>query len=119
MTAKKNIFLTQAGTQICRSFKVHNLIMCKSKVQVVVALVLIWLNKQKVDILFLQETYSTKDIENVWRSQWKGSIFFAHGSNHSCGVLVLVKDHLEFEVKSVLTDNNMVRTGLEYSLIYC
>ena len=66
---------------------------------------LIWLNKQKEDILFLQETYSTKDVENVWRSQWNGSIFFAHGSNHSCGVLVLVKDHLEFEVKSVLTDN--------------
>ena len=66
---------------------------------------LIWLNKQKADILFLQETYSTKAVENVWRSQWNGSIFFAHGSNHSCGVLVLVKDHLEFEVKSVLTDN--------------
>ena len=65
---------------------------------------LIWLNKQKADILFLQETYSSKDVENVWRSQWKRSIFFAHGSNHSCGVLVLVKDHLEFEVKSVLTD---------------
>ena len=35
---KKIIFLRWAGTQICSSFKVHNLITCKLKVQVVVSL---------------------------------------------------------------------------------
>jgi len=49
--------------------------------------VLIWLNKQNADIIYLQETYSTKEIENIWRCQWKGPIFFAHGTNRSCGVL--------------------------------
>ena len=33
-------------------------------------------------------------------------MFFAHGSNHSCGVLVLVRDSLEFEMKSIITDDN-------------
>ena len=33
-------------------------------------------------------------------------MFFAHGSNHSCGVLVLIKDGLEFDMKSKLADNN-------------
>ncbi|CAH3029055.1 unnamed protein product, partial [Porites evermanni] len=33
-------------------------------------------------------------------------MFFAHGSNHSCGVLVLVRDCLEFEMKSIITDDN-------------
>ena len=67
---------------------------------------LIWLQKQKVDIIFLQETYNTKEVENNWKRHWKGPMFFAHGSNHSCGVLVLVRDSLEFEMKSIITDDN-------------
>ena len=64
----------------------------------------IWLQKQNADIIFLQETYSTKDIENAWKYQWKGPIFFGHGSNRSCGVLILVRESLEFDLKSKLTD---------------
>ena len=39
----------------------------------------ICLNKQRADIINLQETYSSKDIENIWRTQWSGKMFFAHG----------------------------------------
>ena len=67
---------------------------------------LIWLQKQNADIIFLQETCSTKEVENNWKCQWKGPMYFAHGSNHSCGVLVLVRDSLDFKMKSMLTDNN-------------
>ena len=35
---KKIIYLTPAGTQICRGFKVHDLNTCESKVQVAVSL---------------------------------------------------------------------------------
>ena len=44
-----------------------------------------WLVNSDADIFFLQETYSTRDIENIWRKQWKGEVFFSHGSNHSRG----------------------------------
>ena len=57
------------------------------------------------DIFFLQETYSTRDIENIWRKQWKGKMFFSHGSNHSGGVLVLVKDNLDFKIHSTKEDS--------------
>ena len=33
-----------------------------------------WLIKQNSDICFLQETYSTEEIENRWRKQWLGDI---------------------------------------------
>ena len=56
------------------------------------------------DIIFLQETYSTRDIENIWRKQWKGEMFFSHGSNHSRGVLVLIKDNLDFKIHSTKVD---------------
>ena len=35
----------------------------------------IWLNKQNADIIYLQETYSSKDIENMWRTQWSGKMW--------------------------------------------
>ena len=57
-----------------------------------------------VDIIFLQETYSTRDIENIWRKQWKGEMFFSHGSNHSRGVLVLIKDNLDFKIHCTKVD---------------
>ena len=30
---------------------------------------LIWLQKQKMDLIFLKETYSTKEVENNWKCQ--------------------------------------------------
>ena len=47
------------------------------------------------DIVFLQETYSTEEVEAIWKTQYKGKMFFYHGTNPSCVVLVLVKDDLE------------------------
>ena len=51
-----------------------------------------WLMKQEADICFLQETYRTKEAENIWKQQWKGYMFFfSRGSEHSRGVLILIK----------------------------
>jgi len=61
--------------------------------------------KQKADIFFLQETYSTKEIENQWRKQWRGVLFFSHGTSHSKGVLILVRENLDFQVKSTHIDD--------------
>ena len=63
-----------------------------------------WLLKQKVDLCFLQETYSTKEVENIWKKQWKSEMFFLHGSEHSRGVPILIKNSLEFELISVRSD---------------
>ena len=63
-----------------------------------------WVTNQMADICFLQETYSTKEVEKVWKKQWKGQMYFSHGSEHSRGTLVLIKNSLEFEMKSVCLD---------------
>ena len=65
-----------------------------------------WLLKQNADIFFLQETYSTKEIENQWRKQWRGELFFSHGTSRSKGVLVLVRENLDFKVKSTYTNDS-------------
>ena len=64
-----------------------------------------WLVNSGADIFSLQETYSTRDIENFWRKQWKGEMLFLHGSNHSRGVLVLIRDNLDFKIHSTKVDS--------------
>ena len=39
----------------------------------------LWLSKEKSNIIFLQETYSTPEVENIWKSLWRGDIFFSQG----------------------------------------
>ena len=52
--------------------------------------ILNWLINQSTGISFLQETYGTVKVANQLRKQWPGELFFSHGSNHSCGVAILV-----------------------------
>ena len=55
--------------------------------------------------VFLQETYSTKDVESIWKTQWQGKLYFSHGSNHSCGVMILVKGDVDFKLNSIISDD--------------
>ena len=57
-----------------------------------------WLEDSKADVIFLQETYSSDDITNLWSSQGKGDIVFSQGSPHSCGVTILFKANLNYNI---------------------
>ena len=60
-----------------------------------------WIKYQKTHVIFLQETYWSLDIENIVRSEWRGPCFFSHGSNHSCGVAILLQLNLTLQKKSI------------------
>ena len=64
-----------------------------------------WIEKQKADIIFLQETYSTPEIITNWKFNWRGEMIYSHGSNHSRGVLVLIHQQLQFELKNSTIDD--------------
>ena len=58
--------------------------------------------------MFLQETHSTKKVENLWTSQWgsgKGSIHFSHGTSNSTGVLIAFREGLDVKMEATFTDN--------------
>ena len=66
-----------------------------------------WLNDRRYDIIFLQGTYSTTvDVEDIWRTQLRDKLFFAHGSNHSCGVNILVRSDLDFHPRTISCDDD-------------
>ena len=65
-----------------------------------------WLEKKRVDIALLQETYSAMSSEHTWKGEWKGPMFFSHGTTKSRGTLLLVRKDLDFQVKSAIADDD-------------
>ena len=50
-----------------------------------------WFKKQNADIVLVQETHWSKDIEHIIKNEWKGSVFFNHGNHNARGVAILTK----------------------------
>uniref|UniRef100_A0A8C5EKL9 Endonuclease/exonuclease/phosphatase domain-containing protein n=1 Tax=Gouania willdenowi TaxID=441366 RepID=A0A8C5EKL9_GOUWI len=44
---------------------------------------------KKLDVLFIQETHSTPELEADWKKEWGGQVHLSHGSSTSSGVGVL------------------------------
>ena len=60
--------------------------------------------KKNTDVIFLQETHSTKEVENQWRNEWGAEIIMSHRSSNSCGVAVLMKKGVEVIVHPKIMD---------------
>ena len=60
--------------------------------------IFLWLHQQKCDIAFLQETFLTRDLENTIKSEWSGTCIFDHGTNHSRGVTIFIRNGLPIDV---------------------
>ena len=43
--------------------------------------VLTWLKNKPENIILLQETHSTLELENEWKKTWDGELYFSHGNN--------------------------------------
>ena len=54
----------------------------------------------------LQETHSTLNDEKNWRKQWRGKLFFSHGTSNSTGVLVGFREGLDYSLNKEVKDNN-------------
>ena len=63
-----------------------------------------WLHGRMFQIDFLQEVYSSRDIEKIWSAEWGGKVVFCHGTKHSCGPLVLFHPSLNVDVENVEVD---------------
>ena len=57
-------------------------------------------------ILFLQETHSTFNDENIWKNDFNVPVFYSHGTSQSCGVLIAFFGNLNFSVNKQVGDKN-------------
>ena len=55
------------------------------------------------DIIFLQETHCTNELEASWQREWKNKVIFCNGTAQSAGVALLFKSSLCY--KNYLSDN--------------
>ena len=64
-----------------------------------------YFTRNRFDIILLQETYWTLDMESKIKSEWKGNVFFNHGTNISRGVAILVSSQLDHIISDTKRDN--------------
>ena len=61
---------------------------------------------KKADLIFLQETHSTKAGEYRWKKEWGSEIIFSHGSSNARGVAILIKRGLDIVVEQELLNSS-------------
>ena len=62
-------------------------------------------NRSRFDIVLLQETHWTIDMETQVKREWQGDVFCTNGTNSARSVAVLISSHLECNVKETRSDN--------------
>ena len=63
-------------------------------------------NKYPNGVYLLQETHSNTDVEQMWKMEWNGDIYFNHGTTDSCGVAVLIFPGLDLSIKNIQKDDS-------------
>ena len=56
--------------------------------------------------MFLQETHSTFNDENIWEDDFNGPVFYSHDTSQSCGVLIAYFGNLNFSNNKQVGDKN-------------
>ena len=56
--------------------------------------------------MFLRETYSNRKVEQKWKEDFHGKVFFSHGKTNSGGVLIAYIGTEIFAVKKQQTDHS-------------
>ena len=60
-----------------------------------------YLIEKEANIIFLQETHSTKKYEKIWKAQWKGKIIFDHGTSKSKGTCILISPDTDVQIQKI------------------
>ena len=65
-----------------------------------------WLNRNNSHIIFLQEVYCNDNDIAKWEREWGGSFYTNHGTNHSRGILIGIKNNIDVKCEKVYNDNH-------------
>ena len=57
-------------------------------------------------IVILQETHSSENTESEWKNDFKGKLYFSHGTTSSRGVMIGFKTTKKFSVGKISKDDN-------------
>ena len=60
--------------------------------------------RNRFDIIFLQETHLSIDLDMQIKREWEGDAFFSHGTNSARGVAILITSRLGYNAKLIRSD---------------
>ena len=63
-----------------------------------------YFHTKDLDVVFAQETHSSKKTEKLWKSQWGGQAFFSHGESNAKGVAIFIRKKLQTKVHKLYAD---------------
>ena len=63
--------------------------------------------KARADIICFQETHSDETVEEIWRSEFGGDIYYSHGNTSTKGVCICIKKNICFNVVRTNSDDEM------------
>lgn len=63
-----------------------------------------YIKTYKSDIIFLQETYASKEVERIWTNEWGSKIYFNHGTTNSRGVAIALARNFQGKVQGYWSD---------------
>ena len=64
-----------------------------------------WSKQQQCNILLMQETHFSQNIENKLIQDFKGSLYQSNGTSNSRGVTIWIKKNVEFKLIDEYKDN--------------
>ena len=65
-----------------------------------------YLKDQTCAVYLLQETCSQPQDELIWKTEWRGKIFFSHSSNHQKGVAIFINPLFEITLENSWEDED-------------
>ena len=62
--------------------------------------------KERAKIICLQETHSSRDMEEIWENEFGGTILFSHGETNARGTCICLKKNIMYKLNKVNRDDN-------------
>ena len=57
------------------------------------------IRNKNLDVVGIQESHSTKNVEKLWKSQFGGQIVYAHGESNARGCMLLIRRNVKCKIK--------------------
>ena len=75
-----------------------------------------YIKDKEFDIILLQETHSSDEIESLWSCQWGSKIYFSNKTSNSAGVAILLNPSKNINVTNYTRDNRGRMIAIEVEI---
>lgn len=81
-----------------------------------------FLKRKEYDVIFIQESHSTPEIEELWKKEWGGEISFNHFNSRARGTMILYRagakiSHLWVDDEGRIVINTLTINDTQYTCI--